>query len=63
MQWEIETVKNMLKEKAARGQTIRTDFARDRSDVAPTKVMQTGKAAGSKSNISHTIKDGRVPED
>ncbi len=53
----------MLKEKAARGQTIRTDFARDRSDVAPTKVMQTGKAGGSKSNISHTIKDGRVPED
>lgn len=59
-----ESNKWRKEEDAARGQTLRTEFGRDRSDddSANREAMMGKKMGGGTSDISHSIKGGKVPE-
>lgn len=52
-------------EKGARGTTLRTDFGPDRSDDDgfTNEEARRGRLKGDKGDISHSIKNGKVPYD
>lgn len=51
-------------EDAMRGQTIRTEFGRDRSDddSANREAMMGKKMGGGTDDLSHSIKGSKVPD-
>ena len=58
-----ETDKYRKEESAARGQTIRTEFGRDRSDTDEDLNQEMmGRLTGGTDDASSQIKGGRVPE-
>lgn len=52
-------------ESAMRGQTIRQDFGRDRSDEMPSNMAEAknGRLKGDVGNIDPMIKNGKVPRE
>jgi hypothetical protein len=51
-------------QKVQRGQTLRTETGRDRSDDEPTAEMLNGKSlGGGKDSLAHSISNGKVPQD
>lgn len=57
-----ESGKYRKEEGAARGQTIRTEFGRDRSDdEGADRESMMGNLKGSDDSIAHSISGGKVP--
>ena len=57
-------MKYKVEEEAARGQTIRTETGRDRSDDTPNEETLVGREMkGGDGDLSATIKNGKVPTD
>lgn len=56
--------KSRVNESAARGQTLRTEFGRDRSDDwGMSDEAKSGRdMKGGDSDISHSISNGKVPK-
>ena len=52
-------------EKVLRGQTLRTEHGRDRSDdlEGEDQAVYGNPMGGGKDNLSHSIQNGKVPQD